>query len=506
MFNVFDAIAYLKRTFHRKDILFLTGIIALYFSTRLINLDAFPIFSDEGIYIRWAKVAWHDAAWRFISLTDGKQPLQTWGTIPFLKFFPDNALLAGRLFSVATGFTALVGMFSFVLYLFGKKAAYLGALFYIFTPYFLFYDRLALVDSGVNSGFIWIFFFSILMARTLRLDIALLLGLIAGLALLAKSSVRMFVGLAALAPVLFFELHREKFTRKLVNFSLLYAVVAVMSLVIYNIQRLSPFFHYVAEKNKTFVLTFEELAADPFTVFSRNISLIPTYVLWEMGFFLGLCGLVGLGMLYKKDRRLFLYFLAWIVAPFIVVLFLSKVLFPRYLIFFASFLLITATYFFHSLRQKTLFTFFIVGYVLSVAYFNYAILFAPKLTPFPPIDRGQYIEGWSAGWGIKEIVDYSREKSGEKPVILVAEGNFGLAGDVLDVHLRPDDQIQIRGFWPLDKQHLLDHQPLLDKNHVFIVLSHQLQVPSEWPVRIIKKFEKPGQQSAIFLLELLPNE
>src|SRR3989339_1338800 len=143
MFDIFKILDFLKKTFTRKDVLLIILIASLFFLTRLINLDQFPIFSDEGIYIRWAKVAWHDASWRFISLTDGKQPLQTWATIPFLKLFPDNALLAGRLFSVTTGFISLMGIFTILYYLFGKKTALIGSLFYILNPYFLFYDRMA---------------------------------------------------------------------------------------------------------------------------------------------------------------------------------------------------------------------------------------------------------------------------------------------------------------------------------------------------------------------------
>lgn len=138
MFNIFDYVSTVKKLFTRTDFLILFGLIGLFLITRLFNLDKFPIFSDEGIYVHWAKVAWRDANWRFISLTDGRQPLQTWGTIPFLKLFTSNALLAGRLFSVATGFFALTGLVSLCTYLFNKRTAYIAALLYIFVPYFLF--------------------------------------------------------------------------------------------------------------------------------------------------------------------------------------------------------------------------------------------------------------------------------------------------------------------------------------------------------------------------------
>src|SRR3989339_1570193 len=152
MFDIYTIFSSVKKHFSKKDFFIVLCLIILYFITRLVNLEQLPIFNDEGIYIHWAKIAWHDASWRFISLTDGKQPLQTWGTIPFLKLFPQNLLFGGRMFSVATGFVSLVGIFSLLFYLFNKKTAFWGVFLYIFTPFFLFYDRIALADSAVNAG------------------------------------------------------------------------------------------------------------------------------------------------------------------------------------------------------------------------------------------------------------------------------------------------------------------------------------------------------------------
>src|SRR3989338_7871979 len=128
MFDIRSIWTFLKKNFNRFDILLAVVLLVLFFVTRIVNLEKLPIFCDEGIYIRWAKVAWHDASWRFISLTDGRQPLQTWATIPFLKLFPDQPLFAGRLFGVFSGFASLTGIVLLLRHLFGKKAAYLASL------------------------------------------------------------------------------------------------------------------------------------------------------------------------------------------------------------------------------------------------------------------------------------------------------------------------------------------------------------------------------------------
>ena len=94
----------------RKEILAVLGILFLYFITRLILLGNFPIFTDEAIYVRWAQIASNDAAWRFISLTDGKQPMLIWFGMIFVKFIQDP-LTAVRLVSVVSGLFSLVGIF-----------------------------------------------------------------------------------------------------------------------------------------------------------------------------------------------------------------------------------------------------------------------------------------------------------------------------------------------------------------------------------------------------------
>ncbi len=501
MFDIFQIFNFFKKKFNKKDFLIIAALILIYFFTRLINLEKFPIFTDEGIYINWAKTAWHDASMRFISLTDGKQPLQTWATIPLLKIFPNHPLFAGRLFSVLTGFASLIGIFSLLFFLFDKKTAILGSFLYIFTPYFLFYDRMALTDSAVNMAFILILFFSILLIKTIRLDIALIFGLIGGLSLLTKSSAQLFLLLSAFAPIIL--KRKEIGFKKFVNFYLLLFLVFVLSFTIYNVQRLSPYMHYIGIKNTTFLMTKEEFLKAPFSLFWNNFKGVWTDIIWESGFVLPIFSLLGLLILIKKNPSLALYFLIWFFFPFFVICSISKVIFPRYLIFFASLFVIFASIYFSHLKKKKIYWFFFILLLLTQLFFDYKILFDFKNISFPPIDRGQYIEGAPAGWGVKEIIDFSIGKSKEKPVILLAEGNFGLIADMLRASLpRDGHQVEVIGYWPLDLPQLLTHQKDLEKKYVYAVFPHRTEFPSEWPIKLIKKFEKPGGKSIIYFFEL----
>jgi len=503
MFKIEEVVGWLRKNFNKTDVLLLLGIVGMYFLTRIINIESLPIFTDEAIYIHWAKVAWKDASWRFVSLTDGRQPLQTWATIPLLKLFPDNALLAGRLFGVASGFCTLMGIFTLLFYLFGKRTAFIGSVLYVFTPFFMFYDRMALADSAVNAGFVWILFFSILLVNTQRLDISILFGLISGISLLTKSSVRLFVGLSAFSPILILSKKNPKLFLRLINYFLLFACTVVIAFFLYNVQRLSPFFHFVSQKNLTFVMSFSDFFKKPFAYFSSNSKLIPFYLSWELGWGLVLFAILGFVTLLRKNPKLWSYLFLWLFVPYIALSFFSIVLYPRYLIFFATLFLIYASYFFSQLKVTKFVWVVILGFFITLLYFDYPILFNPPLLHFPPIDRGQYIEGGSAGWGLKEVVGFAREKAKEKRVILLAEGNFGMAGDALDVLLRSDDNIIVKGYWPLDYAQLKENQKELDTTLVYAVFVYRMDYPMDWPIRFVKRYDKPGGRSSIYLFELL---
>lgn len=95
---------------HLPYFLFLGLLAIIYFFLRLYLLSDFPIFTDEAIYVRWAQIAKNDAIWRFISLTDGKQPMLIWIAMVLMRFI-DDPLMATRFVSVLAGFASMVGLY-----------------------------------------------------------------------------------------------------------------------------------------------------------------------------------------------------------------------------------------------------------------------------------------------------------------------------------------------------------------------------------------------------------
>ena len=207
-------------------------------------------------------------------------------------------------------------------------------------------------------------------------------------------------------------------------------------------------------------------------------------------------------ILLKKDLNLGLYFLIWLVLPYFAIAGFSRVIFPRYLIFFATLLTIFTAYFLSNLKTKVIKSILLVSFLSISAYYAYGFYFNPSTIPFPEIDKGQYVEGETAGFGAKEIMEFARFKSKEKQVVILAEGDYGLIADVLNVFLKDNDKINIRGFWPLDEKVLFDNQKELKENIVLVVFSQRKEFPGNWPIKLIKKYDKPGLRTAYYLFEL----
>jgi hypothetical protein len=196
--------------------------------------------------------------------------------------------------------------------------------------------------------------------------------------------------------------------------------------------------------------------------------------------------------------------LLFLVVPYISIGFFAKVLFGRYVLFMGSILVIFATYFFYKIENKKAFLYSYVGLLLSMSVFNYFLLFDPARASFPPVDRGQYVEGLTAVWGAEDLMNIVKESAKQRSTLVLAEGDFGLVADVLKVYEQNDDNIEIKGFWPLTETNLLEYQKELETKNVYVVFSHRQVFPTEWPIELVAKYGKPNSKDYLFLYRLLP--
>ncbi|MBI5613856.1 glycosyltransferase family 39 protein [Candidatus Gottesmanbacteria bacterium] len=474
----------------------LCSVFIVYFSSRLYALTGLPIFTDEAIYIRWSQIGSRDASWRFISLVDGKQPLFTWIMMVYLKIFHDP-LFAGRFVSVSAGCLTLIGLVCLSYYLFkDKKISFLTAILYIISPFSLMYDRLALYDSLVAALSVWSLFFSIVLARSLRLDIALMLGMTLGLGMLNKTSGFLSLYLLPMTLVLFDFKHKEWKKRLLLWFGLAF-ISLVISQALYGVLRLSPLFSMISQKDSVFVYPLSEWLLHPYRFLEGNLSgmfdWVKGYLTWPIVFSVILSVFV-LGKYVKEKILLFL----WWFVPFVGLALFGRVLYPRFIFFMVMPLLILSALTFKTvfgvLKNKLAAVLVILFCFIPSAYIDYFILSSPLTAPIPKSDKGQYIDDWPSGWGVPEVNAFLGQKAMSGKVSVYTEGTFGLMPYAIELYYVDNPNIKIKGFWPVPKT--IPEEIMEDARikPTFVVF-YQSQVIPSWPMRLVFEKQKGGGKS-----------
>ncbi len=490
--------------------LFLVIFISLItFITRRVNLLNIPIFTDEAIYIRWAQIGLNDPAHRYISLTDGKQPLLTWLMYPTLMIFSDP-LFAGRFVSVVVSIFSVLGIYFVSRKLFGRKTAIFSAIVYIISPFALIYDRLALMDSLLACLGIWSMYFTILLVENPRLDYAFLLGMSVGLGFLTKSSALFYLCLIPAALLLFDFKSTKKKINKLLKFIGLSLISIIMSEIIYNSLRLSPWFYMIEQKNYTFIYSVGEIIKSPFKYFLPNLHGLLNMLLPYLTLPIDMILIVAaLWMFFKRDRKI-LYLFVWFLFPFLSLAFFGKVIFPRFLLFMVMPLFIISGFilskiFVFALHKMKVFLLLIPLLLIYPAYQSYLVIFSPIDVNIPVIDRNQLFDDWPSGYGVKEVISYLLEKSKTSKIIVGTEGTFGLNPAVYEIYLGNNKNVEIYGFWPIFEVPAL----LIEKSKqypTFLIFKERQDVPTQWPLDLVGKYRRGKGNTYLLFYQVNPSK
>jgi len=486
----------------KETVLIGAAILALALFLRLYNLNLLPIFGDEAIYVRWAQVMRAEPTLRFMPLSDGKQPLFMWSIIPFLKVLSDP-LSAGRIVSVLTGLGSLVGVFVLSFYLFkSRKIALIASFFWAVSPFSVFFDRMALVDSMLAMFGVWTLIFGLITAKTLRLDTAMLTGFALGGALLTKSPALFFV---ILLPLTWFLSNwpkgRRLFNKKrLVHLTKL-AALLVVSLVIayamYNILRLGPNFHMVGIRNQDYIFPLSHLwtnPKDPFIAyFDRSIEW-----LWQLGPSLLVIFILGSLVNLKKYGKEIILLATWGFLPILVQSEFAKVFTTRYILFSLPPLIVLAasTFTTGGERLKKILVAGLIFFTFHSFYIDRLILTQPEAAPLPRTMRSGYLEEWTSGTGISEVSMIIREEYRQSPqqkIVVGTEGYFGTLPDGLQAYLNDLPDITVIGVGLGIKQipvPLIESKSAGNKTYLVINSSRLKADPQELGLKVIAAYPK----------------
>lgn len=485
---------------------FIFLLLIVYFLSRLFNLTILPIFTDESIYIYWAKVIEATHSQWFISLTDGKPPLLVWTTAFFLTVLPDAwYLVAGRLPAVIAGAFSVFFIFKLSELLFANRIVAIAAgVLYIIFPFTLIYDRMALYDPLLQATLLSSTYFAIKTSKRLEIKYAALWGLSMGLAYLSKPTALMFVGLLPLIYLLFTKEKLMKQWKRILGLAVLAVVIAE---VINNLQRLSSVYFMAGQKNAQFQQPIDELLKDPFALTFSNLQGFYTWILGYYTLPILLLGIIGLVVLLFTKFRIGVLLLSLWLIPVVALATIGREIFPRYILFTTPYFLISLAYLFSKAISYSGRKWWVVGLttlllVLPLLRTDYFVLTAPEKADLPETDYDQLVATHPSGYGLNEIYNYLNERlaSGQK-ITLVTQGTFGLYPYAFDLEYWGDPNINILPRWPLDK---IDEeiQQASNDTDVIILLKEHESIPETLPLRLIMKVEKPGGQYPILITEL----
>lgn len=496
---------------HKFEFFVLAVLTLIYFFSRFYSILSLPIFTDEAIYIRWAQIAKQDANWRFISLTDGKQPMFIWLAMISLRLIEDP-LLAGRVVSVGAGFLTLIGIYFLGKEVFkNNKIGLISSALYLIFPMSLVYDRMALYDSLVGTFAVWSLLFIVLLVRKVRLDTALLLGMAAGGGVLTKTSGFFSLYLLPLS-LLLFDWQKKK---SLLKWFFLAGISIILTYLFYSILRLSPFFHIISEKNAIFVYPLKEWVNHPFYFLIGNWNALWDWTNRYLTSSLLLFSVLSFFVARSYFKEKLLLFL-WFIIPIVGLAVFGNTLYPRFIFFMTLSLLPLIAYslvnIYSLIRKKYLFIILCI-FIFSFSFVtDYFILNDFTHAYIPRSDIHQYKSDWPAGGGIKESVEFLRQQAVKGKIYIATQGTFGLVPFAYEIYLVQNPNVTIEGFWPIPDaipQKVLDKSKIMPTYFVFYQPCSSCEgigiPPVTWKsLELVYQYKKDSGNRFLSLYKVLP--
>lgn len=482
-------------------------LVGLYLASRVFALTALPMFLDERIYLRWAY--WITQGRRLqVPFVAGKG-LSVWVLAAVTPHAADP-LRAGRLLTVAVGILTLVAVHRLAARLTGDvRVADLAACFYIVCPFTLFHDRMVLSDPYLSAFTAWTLLLALrLVAGTPRLRDGVALGAAMAFGIAAKVT-----GLPLLAvPLLVLCVMGG--TRRAWVKPLALAYVVAIGLIAYPVWRF--FSRPSGELSKLAGTGGDDspLAA----AVSANVGLAASWLwrYWTPG--LVLLAAAGLVVALRASalRRSAVLLVLVVVGPVALFAGVSRVWFPRYVLFTTVPFVILAAMGFRALldavNQRSPFspsagavrtTLLLALFLAPALRFDAALWTDPSRAPLPDVDRFQYVTGWPSGYGGRDSIEFLRARRAERPegLILVTPGP-SITASAVRLLWANDPAMEVRAVDPSAAVPADPTRPV----YVVVSVAEGVRLPAHWTSEVTRAFAsfKPDGATADELYRVSP--
>lgn len=400
-----------------------------FFLTRFYNLGILPIFNDESTYIRYGLHNLLEEKGAFYSLLIGKEPLVPYLFAVFGLMF-QNLLIGPRIISVLFGFLALLGVYKFCLKFFDRKVAIIASAFYIISPFTLFFDRLALLDSAVSAVAVWTLYLTAQTVRSQKMFPAVALGIVAGIGLWIKTSTSFFVVLPTVY-ILAESLKKKDKTNAYKSIGIYMGI----ALFIFSFLYFQPYYKTHAELLKQYTYPPSWFFTFQVHVWVDNLKNSFVWLLFYLPIPIFILSILGMYISFLKKKNLIVFL--WFFLPLIYMILFAKLFTSRHVLFLSVPLIIFAAYYCLNIYKLRKIFWGILGIcILTSLFYSYFIWFDPQslFGAFPFHTGGsftQYAYGYPSGYGVDESIAYIKELRKNGPFYIVVRNDSGNPEDAI---------------------------------------------------------------------------
>lgn len=384
----------------------------IFLLSRVIWWNRFPLFEDEALYIYFASfIEKNWAEYWAISYNMGIGPVFSWITALLIPI-TGNVLFAGRMTSAIFSLAGFYGIGVVAQALFDRTVAFLSRIFYLFVPFLLLYDRLAMLDSLALSFILLTLsgFTKFAEGKTYSW-LMIIVGLIFGTLTKPTGFIAFILG-----PILALTIRcKRKISHKELFFFIssmvlmeVAALVWIVTAIFHSLDVFIPTYNRIVETKSSVPLWFIRENAHKAKIWIVQYSSPTLITLAILGFF---------AVIIKKKRAI-LFLGLWVGITLILPLFISKHWYPRYILPSIPLLILLASYTiseaWKTLRQVKigrwigvcLFSFML----LPMAYNDYLLVTMPEKAQMPAEDRTLYFNLWTSGVFAEQAKFFFRER------------------------------------------------------------------------------------------------
>ncbi|MBZ0281521.1 MAG: glycosyltransferase family 39 protein [Anaerolineae bacterium] len=474
--------------------------LLLFWLTRLIAIDIFPLFIDETIHIHLGEDGYRLSP--FVNAELGRVFTGWWHMLfqTYASGTPWIARTATLLLSLVS-LSTVVGLGRRIA---GVWAGVFGGLFYLLSSYHMFYERLALADSMANTAVLLAIYFAYRLRSRVNSRDALLTGLFLFIAFGAKTSVLPYYGIPIAAGLALHPTERPwrqqmMWTGVALGTALGLTVLFVLILTLLGYDFLSNWVSYAATSRQE---VSDSLVASVFSLerIGRNIVYVTRALIGYIGAGVILFGVEVLVTLAVRRRW---YLLLCIIGPSLAMWFSVPQEIRYWGVSLVLLMLCSAIVLAEITHRQPAFQVVIVGLLLIWGAFQW-LPFSLKAwqhpidLPLPATDRDQYINSDASGFGLPEARDYLAQY----PVTEV----IGILSNCQSLRYMSQEYFEVicpninpNGSEKAALTNLMNENR---RNGVYVILEDSPYIPASAPGTLMTAIERPAGKANLTIYDI----